>query len=147
MILRKINMPHMLENHWVRVIQGNMIGQHKHNMVQLNLVCHLLVLRVQRIWFIQWVEHGQMKIEQFKKCIRRLMETFNQVNRRIEIMNGNLIQMLIYSGMVKRELKMEQQWLYMPNAMKINSLKLLSSKRQLKTTKQFHKIFSVNLKI
>ena len=77
-----------------------------------------------------------MRIEQFKKCIRRLMVTFNQVNRSVEIMNGNSIQMRMFSGTVKRELKMELLWPYMLNAMKINSLKPQSSKRLLRIIRQ-----------
>jgi hypothetical protein len=49
------------------------------------------------------VELSKMKIEVFKICIKRLMVTFNQENRKTEIMNGNSTQMLMFSDMVKRE--------------------------------------------
>lgn len=88
-----------------------------------------------------------MKIEVFKICIRRLMVTFNQENRKIEIMNGNSTQMLMFSDMVKRELKMEQQWHFMLNDMKINSQKQLSLKRLLKTIELLPKISSVYQRI
>lgn len=134
-ILKKINTPHMLENHSVKDIQDNMTGQHRHKVVQLNLVFHQLVLKVQKIWFTQWVEPSLMRIELFKKCIRKLTETFSQESRKTEIMNGNSTQMLMFSDMVKRELKMELLWLYMPNAMKMFSQKPQSSKRLLRIIK------------
>jgi len=71
--------------------------------------------------------------EQSKKCTRRLMEISNQESKRTEIMNGNSTQMPTFSDMVKRELKMELLWLYMLNAMIINSQKLQLSRRLLKT--------------
>jgi len=88
-----------------------------------------------------------MMIEQSKKCIRKLTETFNQESKRIEIMNGNSTQMPTFSDTVKRGLKMELLWLYMLNAMKMYSLKLQLSKRLLRAIRQWHKIYSVNQRI
>jgi hypothetical protein len=71
-----------------------------------------------------------------KKCTRKLTETSNQESKRIEIMNGNSIQTLMFSDMVKRESKMELQWLYMLSDMKINSQKPQLSRRLLKIIRQ-----------
>jgi len=71
-----------------------------------------------------------------KKCTRRLMETSSQESKRIEIMNGNSIQTLMFSDMGKRESKMELLWLYMLSDMKINSQKLQLSRRLLKIIRQ-----------
>jgi hypothetical protein len=51
------------------------------------------------------------------------MVTFNQENRKTEITNGNSTQMHMFSDMVRRELRMELQWLYMLRDMKTNSQK------------------------
>lgn len=80
----------------------------------------------------------------FKKCTRKLTETSSQESKRIEIMNGNSIQMPTFSDMVKREQKMELLWPYMPSDTKINSQKPQSSKRLLKTIRQQPKIFLDN---
>jgi len=93
------------------------------------------------------VELSKTKIEVSKICIRRLTVTFNQENRKIEITNGNSTQMLMFSDMVKRELRMEQPWLFMLNDMKINSQKPQSLKRLLKTIELLLKTFLVNQRI
>ena len=77
-----------------------------------------------------------MKIELSKKCIRKLMVISSQESKRTEIMNGNLTQILMFSDMVKRELKTVPPWLYTQNDMKINSQKLPLSRRLLKTIRQ-----------
>jgi hypothetical protein len=93
------------------------------------------------------VELSKMKIEVFKTCTRKLTETFNQENRRIEIMNGNSTQMLMFSDMVKRELRMVLPWPFMLNDMKINSQKPQLLKRLLKTIELLLKIFLVYQRI
>lgn len=55
--------------------------------------------------------------------------------------------MLMFSDMVKRELRMEQPWLFMLNDMKINSQKPQSLKRLLKTIELLLKTFLVNQRI
>ena len=62
-------------------------------------------------------------------------------------MNGNSTQMLMFSDMVKRELRMEQPWHFMPNDMKINSQKQQSLKRLLKTIELLLKTSLVNQRI
>ena len=75
------------------------------------------------------------------------MVTISQENKRIEITNGNSIQMLMCLDMEKRELKMELPWLFMLKGMKINSQKLQLLKRLLKIIKQLPKTFLENQKI
>jgi len=80
-------------------------------------------------------------IQSFRTCIRRLMVTISQENKRTEIMNGNSILMHTFLDMVKRELKMVQLWLFTLNDMKINSQKLQLLKRLLKIIKPLPKTF------
>jgi len=81
-----------------------------------------------------------MMIEPFKKCIKRPMVTSNQESKRIGIMNGNSTQLLMFSDMVRRELKTELLWLFMLNDMKMHSQKQPLLKRLLKTKRQLLKI-------
>lgn len=69
------------------------------------------------------------------------METFNQVNRKTEIMNGNSTLMATFLDMVKRELKMELLWLSMLRDMITNSLKQPSLRRLLKIIELLLKTF------
>lgn len=80
-------------------------------------------------------------IEQSRRCTRRPMETFNQVNRKTEIMNGNSTLMATFLDMVKRELKMELLWLSMLRDMITNSLKQPSLRRLLKIIELLLKTF------
>ena len=75
----------------------------------------------------------------FRKCTRRLTVTFNQENKRIEIMNGNSTQLVMFSDMAKRELRMVLLWHYTPRDTKINSQKLQLLRRLLKIIEQLLK--------
>ena len=71
-----------------------------------------------------------MKTRPSQICIRRLMVTSSQESKRIEIMNGNSIQITTFSDMEKKELKTELPWHFTPRDMKTNSQKQPSSRRQ-----------------
>lgn len=95
MILRKGNMPHMLESLWVQVFQENMIGQSNATMEALSLVfLHKALLMPRRSYILK--KEVDSKIQRFNRCIERRMEIMHQANRRKEITIGSLNQMIIF---------------------------------------------------
>ena len=88
-----------------------------------------------------------MKTRLSRTCTRRPMVTFNQENRKIGIMNGNSTQMVMFSDMVKRELRMVLLWHSMLKGTKTNSQRLQSLRRPSRTTEQSLKISSDNQRI
>jgi hypothetical protein len=83
------------------------------------------------------------------------MAILDQVNRKIEIMNGPLTNKLIDSVSVRKRFSMVQLMLFIvkelahrnPTSIILDSLKLLLSKKLLKISSQLHRICLVSQKI
>lgn len=108
-------------------------------MAQLSSVFHPKVLRMPKIFSIQWVEL-MMSLKPFPICTGRLMETLLLENRRIDNMSGSLTIPNIDLDMERREYSMVQQWLSIVRDLRKLSQKQLSSRKQLRTTKLLHLI-------
>lgn len=83
-------------------------------------------------------------IKLFRICTRRPTVTFNQENRKTETTNGNSTQMLTYSDMVKRELRMALPWHSMLRDTKANFQKQPSLRRPSKTIELSLKTYLAN---
>ena len=139
-ILRKINMAHTSENHWVQAIREFMTGLRKPIMETCSLVFLVKALTAQRKWFSHKM-YIWMKLMIKKDFIEKLTATMPLENKNREITIGNLIQQNTDLGMEKKEFLTELQKHWNLRDTMMISQKPWLLKRPLKISKAFHQTY------
>jgi len=134
-ISKKINTPHIKENHLVWVTLESTSGQQRSpkKVNRIPLVYQQVDLRAQKKCFTQWMEHSSKMIQRYTLCIKRLTEIMHLVNRKKETIIGKLTPTSTALVMLKRKSSMEQPTPSMPKDLKKITPKQPSLRRPLRT--------------